>query len=69
MAYGDFIDLTRGTTSDKILGDKTFNIAKIQNMTDINADLLQWSINFLIKRLLVVALKIKNELKIYTNQV
>ena len=69
MAYGDFIDLTRGTTSDKMLGDKTFNIAKIQNMTDINADLLQWSINFLIKRLLVVALKIKNELKIYTNQV
>ena len=28
MAYGDFKDLTRRTTSDKILHDKPFNIAK-----------------------------------------
>ena len=28
MAYGDFKDLTRGTTSDKILHDTAFNIAK-----------------------------------------
>ena len=28
MAYGDFKDLNRGTASDKILRDKTFNIAK-----------------------------------------
>ena len=28
MAYGDFKDLTRRTASDKILRDKTFNIAK-----------------------------------------
>ena len=28
MAYGDFKDLTRKTASDKILHDKTFNIAK-----------------------------------------
>ena len=28
MAYGDFIDLTRRTASDKILRDKAFNIAK-----------------------------------------
>ena len=28
MAYGDFKDLTRRTTSDKILRDKAFNIAK-----------------------------------------
>ena len=28
MAYGDFKDLTRRTTSDKILRDKEFNIAK-----------------------------------------
>ena len=27
-AYGDFKDLTRRTASDKILRDKTFNIAK-----------------------------------------
>ena len=28
MAYGDFKDLTRGTTADKVLRDKAFNIAK-----------------------------------------
>ena len=28
MAYGDFKDLKRKTASDKILRDKTFNIAK-----------------------------------------
>ena len=28
MAYGDFKDLTRRTTSDKILRDKAFNLAK-----------------------------------------
>ena len=28
MTYGDFEDLTRRTVSDKILRDKTFNIAK-----------------------------------------
>ena len=28
MAYGDFKDLTKRTTSDKILCDKAFNIAK-----------------------------------------
>ena len=29
MAYGDFKDLTRRDAFDKILRDKTFNIAKI----------------------------------------
>ena len=28
MTYRDFKDLTRRTASDKILGDKAFNIAK-----------------------------------------
>ena len=28
MAYGDFKDLARRTASDKLLRDKTFNIAK-----------------------------------------
>ena len=28
MAYGDFKDLERRTAFDKVLGDKTFNIAK-----------------------------------------
>ena len=30
MAYGDFKDLNRRTTSDKILSVKTFNSAKSQ---------------------------------------
>ena len=28
MAYGDFKDLNRKTTADKVLHDKAFNIAK-----------------------------------------
>ena len=28
MAYGDFKDLNRRTTADKVLRDKAFNIAK-----------------------------------------
>ena len=28
MAYGDVKDLAKGTASDKVLRDKTFNIAK-----------------------------------------
>ena len=28
MAYWDFKDLNRGTTADKVLRDKAFNIAK-----------------------------------------
>ena len=35
MAYGNFKDLNRRTVADKILRNKTFNIAKIQNMMDI----------------------------------
>ena len=31
MAYGDFKDLTRRSTSDKILRGKAFNIAKNAN--------------------------------------
>ena len=31
MAYGDFKDLARRTTSDKILRDRAFNIAKNVN--------------------------------------
>ena len=56
----------------KELCDKPLNIAKDQNMMDINVYLLQWFINFLIKNLLVVVLKmkiflIKNWRKNYTN--
>ena len=33
-------------------------LLKIQNMMDINADLLQWFIDFLIKSIMVVVLKL-----------
>ena len=41
MAYGDFKDLNRRTTSDKILRDKALILLKIRNMMDIKVDLLQ----------------------------
>ena len=40
--------------SDTVLCDHAFNIAKIQNMMDINVGLFQWFINFLIKSLLAM---------------
>ena len=43
MAYGDFNDSARRTASVKIL-------LKIQNEMDIKEVLLQWIINFLIKK-------------------
>ena len=71
MAYGDFRDLNRRTSADKVL--KHLILLKIQNMMDINVDLLQSSINFLTKKSLVVVLKmkiflIKNHHKNFTNQ-
>ena len=51
-------DLTKRTTSDKILRDKAFKIAKIQNMMDIKGVSLQKKI-FLIKGLLVLVLKMR----------
>ena len=38
---------------------KHLTLLNIQNMMDINVDLLQWFINFLIKELLVEQLKMK----------
>ena len=35
MAHGDFKGIPRRTAADKVLHDKAFNIAKIQNMMDI----------------------------------
>ena len=32
MVYGDYKDSSRRTASNKILRDKTFNVAKNQNM-------------------------------------
>ena len=42
MAYGGFKDLVKITASDKVLRNKTFNIAKILNIMDIKAVLLLW---------------------------
>ena len=55
IAYGKFKDLNRRTVADKILRDKAFNIAKNPKY---NVEFLQWSINFLIKNLLVEQSKI-----------
>ena len=61
MAYGGFKDLNRKAAPDKVLRIKHFILLKIQNMMDINVDLLQWFIIFLIKKkkLLVVVLRMK----------
>ena len=59
MAYGDFKDLARRTAADKMLSVKHLILLKIQNIMDINAELLQQFINFLIKKILVAVLKIK----------
>ena len=62
VAYGDFKDLTKRTAFDKILHDKAFIIAKNRmeiNMMDINVELIQWFIDFLIKNLQVEQLKRK----------
>ena len=59
MAHGDFKDLNKRTATYKVLYDKTFKIAKNRNVMDINVDLLQQFINFLVKYLLVEQLKIK----------
>ena len=39
MIYRDFKDLISRTASNKMLCDKEFNIAKIQNMMDIKGEL------------------------------
>ena len=50
MAYGDFKGLIRKSASDKILGHLILHLIllKIRNMMDINVDLLQRSMPFLV---------------------
>ena len=48
MAY--FNNLNKSTALDKGLRDKALNIAKIQKITEIKKILIQWLINFLIKK-------------------
>ena len=39
MAYGDFKDLAKRTASDKVLRDKTFNIAKVPKYDECQREL------------------------------
>ena len=46
MAYGDFKNLTRRTTSDKILRDKAFNIVKNAKYDGYQSGLASMVYNF-----------------------
>ena len=56
MAYGDFKDLAKRTASDKVLRDKTFNIAKNPKDDGYQRGLASMVYNFLIKKRQVVVL-------------
>ena len=58
MVYGDLKDLNRRTAAHQALRDKAFDIAEDPKCDDINMYLLQWSINVLIKNLLIMVLNI-----------
>ena len=73
MVYGDFKELPRRTTSDEILLDKAFNIAKNSRYDGYQRGLASMLYNFFDKKLELVLLKmksvkIKNYLNNYTNQ-
>ena len=59
MAYENFKDLAKRTASDKVLRDKAFKMQTLQNMMGIKEVLLLRFINFLIKSLQVVVLRMK----------
>ena len=72
MACGEFKDLNRRTAADKVLRNHLILI-KIRHMMGIKTDLIQRFTTFLIKNLLVVALKMRmfqtnNYLQNYKNQ-
>ena len=50
MAYGDFKDLARRTASDKVLRDKTFNIAKNPKYNRYQRGLASMVYNFFDKK-------------------
>ena len=68
MAYRDFKYLKRRTFSDKVLRDKTFNIAKSPKYDGYQKDLLLWFTNVLTKILKVMVLLIMRLNKIYNYQ-
>ena len=59
MAYGDYRDLPRRKVSDKVLGEKVFNIAKNPKYDGCQFGLAWRVYEFLIKSFLVVVLKVK----------
>ena len=59
MAYRDFKDLNRRTAVGKVLLNKAFNISKNPKYHRYQRDLLQWFIDFLIKKISVEQLKVK----------
>ena len=61
MAYGDFKDLTRRTAFDKDWETKHLILLKIQNMMPTKRVLVQWLVNSLIKKVLVVLLNMSNK--------
>ena len=73
MAYGDFKDLARTATSDKVLRDKSFNTAKNPKYDGYQRVLASIVYLFFDKKPQVVVLimklsKISNRLKNYTSQ-
>ena len=50
MAYGDFKDLTRRTASDKVLGDKPFNIERNPKCDEYQRGLTSIIYNFFDKK-------------------
>ena len=46
MVYGDFKDLAKRTTADKVLKDKAFNIAQDPRYDGYQRGLPLWFINF-----------------------
>ena len=58
IAHGGFKDLARRTTSDKVLHDKAFNIAKIQSIMVIKEVMVY---NFLTKDSLVKLLHMRSK--------
>ena len=59
MAYGDFSDLTRRTSSDKILRDEAFNIVKNPKYDGYQSGLASMVYKVFDKKLVVVVLKMR----------
>ena len=51
IAYGDFKDLARRTSSDKVLRDKTFNIAKYPKYDGYQRELASMVCTFFDKKI------------------